>query len=291
MFSSVWRNWIIAGGGAIALYILLCLWLRFNQNRLMFVPYPPTEETPRDLGIAYEDVWLSVPFEKIQEKVHGWWIPAPDTSPSSITILHFHGNGGNLNVNVPFFEKWHQMGYAVFSIDYRGYGLSHNRFPNEERVYDDAEAAWKYLVSQRGIDPTTIVVFGHSMGGAIAIELATRHPKMAALVIEGSFSSMKAVCHQRGWSKFLPIDLLLTHDFNSIEKLQSLSLPILFIHAIEDEVVPAFMSQKLYDAAKGDKKLHWVEGGDHNNIAIEIDESQRQVMRQFIDGVRIPSPR
>ncbi len=285
MLSFLGRDWAILAVGAIGLYIFLCAWLRFNHNRLIFVPWAPTEETPRDRGLDYEEVWLEVPFENTPEKVHGWWIEPDDRSHSTITILHFHGNGGNLGVNVPIFERWHQMGYAVFAIDYRGYGYSHSRFPNEERVYDDAEAAWKYLVDRRGIDPKNIVVYGHSLGGAISIELATRHPKMAGLIIEASFSSMKDMAVYRGWSKLVPLDLVLTHRFDSVGKLSSIDVPILFVHGTEDKVVPGFMSQTLYDAATGDKQLHWNEGMTHNDLAIDIGEPQRQILHQFIDRV------
>lgn len=264
--------------GAVA-YFLACLTLIFVQRRLIFIPCHTIEATPADYGLPYESVFLSMPRE---ETIHGWWIPAP--SPDAPVLLYLHGNGGNVGANLPRVERYYAIGFSVFLIDYRGYGLSEGRFPSESRMYEDAETAWHYLVNQREIPPEQLYVFGHSLGGAIALELATRQPRIPGLVIEGSFTSMINMARYRGSYSWLPINWLLTQRFNSLRKLPSLNIPILFMHGTDDPIVPAEMSQKLYQAASGRKELWLVETAGHNNVASVAGEAYEKRIWRFLQG-------
>jgi uncharacterized protein len=269
-----------------------CLLLRFVQYRLIFAPSPTAELTPADWQLGHEDVWLTVSSDspEQQERIHGWWIPASLSVDTTNVLLYFHGNSGNLsrNFNLDQIHRFHQLGFSVFAIDYRGYGRSSDRFPSESRVYEDAQMGVKYLTENQGILPAKIFFFGHSLGGAIAIEMASRHPQVAGLIIEGSFTSMLEVANNRKSYTMFPLDWILTQRFNSIEKVASLPMPILFIHGIEDSVVPAFMGKKLYEAATGYKQLYMVPNAGHNDVAeVAGEEEYLEKLRQFVQQVRM----
>jgi len=240
----------------------------------------------------YQEVWLPVISEENQsasttEKVHGWWIPAAaeNRSPmkSEWVLLFLHGNADNISENLKHSNRFHQLGFSVFMVDYRGYGLSQGKFPTESTVYEDVETAWNYLVNQRGIPPEKIVIYGHSLGGAIAIDLASRKPNAAGAIIEASFTSMRdMVDYQYPHFNIFPIDWILTHRFDSISKVKDLKMPILFTHGTADETVPTSMSQELFDAANEPKKLFIVPTADHNNIARVSGEKYFETIREFM---------
>jgi len=262
--------------GAIA-YLFACLGLVLAQRRIVFVPCQPLVATPADYGLPYESVTIPVALE---EEIHGWWIPAQ--SAEAPVLLYLHGNGGNVSSNLPRVQRYHAIGFSVFLIDYRGYGLSQGRFPSEKRVYEDAETAWRYLIKQRGIPPEKLYVFGHSLGGAIALELATRQPQIPGLVIEGSFTSIRDMATQEKGYGWLPVNWLLTQRFNSIQKVSALQTPIFFIHGTDDQVVPAYMSETLYQTATGRKALWIVETAQHHDVAAVAGTAYEKRIWQFL---------
>ena len=248
----------------------ICIIVLLGQNRLIFFPYPAIQKTPKELGLNYQEIWLPI---KYREKINGWWIPSPNAT--SDTLLYLHGNGSNIGDNVDMAKLFHKLGLNVFLIEYRGYGLSKGKFPTEKQVYEDAQTAYDYLII-KGIKPENVFVYGHSLGGAIAINLAVNNPKIAGLIIQSSFTSMRdMVTHQKIYN-FLPINLILTQRFDSINKLPKLKMPILFIHGMEDSIVPAKMSQILYDRLTASprseresvpKQILLIPNADHNDVA------------------------
>jgi uncharacterized protein len=195
-------------------------------------------------------------------------VPPLNKGNSGRVVLYLHGNGSNVGANVEHANRFHGLGLSVFLIDYRGYGKSQGDFPSESRVYEDAQQAWDYLVKQRGINPNQIYIYGHSLGGAIAIDLAVRQPDAAGLIVEGSFTSVRAmVDFQKPLFRVFPIDFLLAQRFDSLSKVDRLQMPVLFIHGTADSVVPAEMSKKMFDAAPEPKQLYMVPNGGHNNAA------------------------
>ncbi len=213
-------------------------------------------------------------------------VPVPPLNKGGLggVVLYLHGNGSNVGANVEHANRFHRLGLSVFLIDYRGYGNSQGDFPSESQVYEDAQLAWDYLVKQRGIHPSQIYIYGHSLGGAVAIDLAVRHPEAAGLIVEGSFTSVRAmVDFQKPLFSMFPIDVLLTQRFDSLSKVDRLQMPVLFIHGTADSVVPTQMSKKLFDAAPEPKQLYIVPDGGHNNSAQIGGAEYLLRVRQFLD--------
>ena len=179
------------------------------------------------------------------------------------TFLYLHGNDYNLANHLEQTLRLHDLGYNVLLVDYRGYGKSSGGAPSETKMYEDAEAAWQYLLKVRGVKPQQAFIYGHSLGGAIAIDLAIRHPEAAGLVTEGTFTSM--VDMGKLDYGYLPVDWLVNQRFESLEKISRLKMPVLFIHGTWDNLIPYQMAQQLYDAAPQPKKLMLIKGGQHNN--------------------------
>lgn len=274
---------LIAGILAIA-YFGACLFLYFRQNRFIFFPAPVIETTPAELELKYEEVWIPVSQKSGKvERIHGWWIPAEN--PSRRVLLYLHGNGVNIGANVNHAARFHQLGFSVLLIDYRGYGLSEGSFPTEDSVFLDAETSWNYLVQDRGISPEQIFLYGHSLGGAIAIELATRQPNAAGLIVQSSFTTMREMVDYRFHFWMFPIDLLLTQRFNSQAKVRQLQMPVLFIHGTADPQIPSEMSEQLYQVAPEPKSLFLVPEAGHNNVATVAGEAYFQKVRDFIATV------
>ncbi|NET25342.1 alpha/beta hydrolase [Okeania sp. SIO1I7] len=278
----------------VTAYVAVCIFLVFLQQLFIFFPSSVIEITPENVNLSYEDVWLSVSSEKGKlEKIHGWWIPANSDTLNRGVLLYFHGNGVNIGANVEQVYRFHKLGFDVLLIDYRGYGLSTGNFPSEAQIYQDVEIVWNYLVNQREITPQNILVYGHSLGGAIAIELATRHPKMAGLIIQSSFTSIHdMVDYQGGFYRFFPIKLLLHQKFDSITKLRKLDIPIMLIHGMEDLSVPASMSEKLFAVTPAKiKDLYMVPGANHNNVAAIAGDEYLDRVNKFINQLKVVGSR
>ncbi|RCJ24009.1 phospholipase [Nostoc sp. ATCC 43529] len=266
------------------IYFAICLFLFISQTRFIFFPTAVIEKTPEFFNLPYEDVWLPVAVKTSKvESIHGWWIKAKQ--PNAKVLLYLHGNGINIGANVAHANRFYQLGFSVLLIDYRGYGRSESSFPNEKRVYEDAATAWNYLVQQQQIPPRQIFIYGHSLGGAIAIDLAVKHPQAAGLIVESSFTSIRELIAYRKQFGMFPVDLILMQRFESIQKLPNLKVPVLFIHGVADLAVPSFMSQKLYAAAPEPKQLFLVPAAEHNNTAVVAGSQYLQLVESFVEQV------
>jgi fermentation-respiration switch protein FrsA (DUF1100 family) len=261
-------------------YLLTCLFLLIWQQRLIFAPSPTLQVTPQELGIDHEDVWIPVlTWGGKVEQLHGWWLPSK--SPAGKVLLYLHGNSGNISNNLAAAHRFQQAGFSVLLIDYRGYGRSQGGFPQEAEIYRDAQAAWDYLSQGRSISPGKIFLYGHSLGGAIAIDLAVRQPQAAGVIVENTFTSMRAIVHHRGSYRFLPIDWLLTQHFDSLSKLKLLQIPLLVVRGLADRTIPAAMGAQLYAAARVPKLEFIVPDADHNNIGAIAEEQYVQAVQNF----------
>ena len=258
-------GWAAVLLGALA-YLGGVAYLYFRQGTIIYLPTREVSNTPRDYGIAHEQLRLPVKRRGgATESISAWWLPAP--APNGMAILFLHGNARNMGArgNAEKVAALAKAGFNLLTIDYRGYGQSDGAFPDEASLYEDARAALDEL-ARRAPDPGRRILHGHSLGGAVAIELALRRPEFAAAFIEASFTSMLDMSTRNRLFRLLPIDTLLTERFDSAAKIGGLRLPVLFIHGTRDERVPHTMSMALFARAPEPKALILVENGAHSNL-------------------------
>ena len=240
-------------------------------RRRIFQPTREIAGTPADFGFDFVELWLP-------QRINAWWIPGP--TAHACAILYLHGNGWNIGDSAYDTARLRRMGFAVLAIDYRGYGKSEGAFPSERQVYEDAQIGWDRLKALQP-DARRRMVYGHSLGGAIAIDLAAKNADIAGLIVEGSFTSMADMAREVHGLGVLPIDSLLTQRFDSIAKLGSVTMPVLFIHGLADEVIPASMSERLHRAARSPKSLLLVPGAGHSSIAVVAWDRYRAAVQDF----------
>jgi len=243
------------------LYLIACVRMWSTQRQHIFEPEPLLQTTPDRIGMRYEEVRIPSGSGAEQGELHGWWIAAVQSRVP--TVLYLHGNSRNISHNIEQAVRLHRLGLNVLLVDYRGYGKSSGGEPSEAKVYEDAEAAWNYLIKQRAMAPQQTFIYGHSLGAAIGIDLAVRHPEAAGLIAESGFTSMLDMV-ERDYS-YLPVDRILNQRFDSLDKVGKLKIPVLFIHGTWDKKVPYQMSQQLFDRAPQPKSLQLIEGGEHSN--------------------------
>jgi fermentation-respiration switch protein FrsA (DUF1100 family) len=254
----------------LCLGILVFLYL--IQDRLLYFPLAHLSATPADINLSYEPVTLTTSDGVM---LSGWFIPAENARG---VVLYFHGNAGNISHRLDSIELFHRLGLTVFIIDYRGYGQSQGR-PTEQGTYLDAEAAWHYLVEEQQISPEQIVLFGRSLGGAVAVWLAQQHtPGM--LILESTFTSVPDVAAKH--YPFLPVRWLSHFQYNSLQRLPTIKCPILVIHSPDDEIVPYDHGQQLFAAAPEPKYFLKLTGG-HNQGFLITGQTYQTGLANFIN--------
>ncbi|OZI31445.1 alpha/beta hydrolase [Bordetella genomosp. 10] len=222
------------------------------------------------------------------QKVHAWFWKSPD--PQAATVLYLHGARWNLNGSAFRMTRWTELGYSVLAIDYRGFGQSTPLLPSEASAGVDAAAALREL-ARRQPDPGRRFIYGHSLGGAIAIDLATRQgtPPFAGLIVESSFTSIDAMLRTLKWGRLPGAGLLVTQPFDSVDKIARLRTPVLFIHGTADTVIPSTMSDQLYaavhDVAPPLKRLVKIEGASHSG-AVRSGARYDRAVQSFIRDAR-----
>lgn len=264
-----------------------CAWLDLRQRHYIFQPTEEIAGTPTDFGFEFEELWLQVPSasrvgERTDERLHAWWIASPDrTAPA---ILYLHGNGWNIGDSAYHTARLRRMGFSVLAIDYRGFGKSKGGFPSEAQVYEDAQIGWNHLKTRQR-DPKRRFVYGHSLGGAVAIDLAARNPDIGGLIVEAGFTSIGDLAREVHGLGLLPLDWLLTQRFDSLAKVGSLAMPVLLLHGKADATVPFSMSERLHAAAQQPKTLLLVPDAGHSSIAVVGWERYRQAVTRFIESI------
>jgi fermentation-respiration switch protein FrsA (DUF1100 family) len=247
-------------------------WLgRRFERRQMYFPDRVLEFTPAEINLSYRDIYLSTP-DRI--RIHAWWIPAEEARGS---LIFCHGNAGNISHRLESIRIFNELGLNVLIFDYRGYGKSKGS-PAEKGTYLDAEAAYDYLVRQLQIPPEEIIVFGRSLGGAVAIELA-REKKAAGLICEATFTSAEEM--GREIYPFLPVKLLISNKYDSISKVGTIPVPKLFVHSRQDELVPFVQGEKLFRAAAPPKEFLEIRGG-HGDGFLETADRYRSFLNEFL---------
>lgn len=249
-------------------YAAICALLYLRQAKLVFVPSRTIESTPADLGLPFEDVTLTTPDG---QQLGAWLVPPDPATDRGWVLLNCHGNAGNIGDRVDALRGCHDLGIAVLIFDYRGFGRSTGS-PTEEGTYVDALTAWMYLVRTRGIATSRILVYGHSLGGAVAAWLAEQVTP-AALWIESTFTS--APDQGARMYPYLPVRRLARFRYDTWERLPRLRCPIMIAHALQDETVPIDHGRRLFERAREPRRFFTYEG-DHNAVALESDPVYRQ---------------
>lgn len=236
----------------------------------LYFPTHEFEALPRSFGMSSGDVF----FRAVDgTQLNGWWIPGS----GPWTLLFCHGNAGNISHRVHKAFLFHEEGINVFLFDYRGYGKSRGR-PSEQGAYRDGDAAYRYLVETRKIAPDRVLLYGESLGCAIAVELARRHPA-GGIILESPFTSTIAMANL--FFPWLPAQWIIRDRYDNLSKIPQIHIPILILHSPQDDIVPFAMGRKLFEAASGDKTFFEMTG-DHNEGYIETGNRYTEAIRRFL---------
>lgn len=254
----------------IVIIVLFLIFVRYLENTSIFYPERLLTETPENLGLPFEDVTIGT---RDHVKLHGWLIKAPSAKS---TLIFFHGNAGNIGGRLGKIDLFHKIGINVLIIDYRGYGNSEG-YPTEKGIYNDATAAYDYLLQRDDMRGQNIISYGASLGGAVAIDLAVKRP-VSCVIVDSTFSS--ATDMAKRIYPFIPSFLMKT-KMDSISKIKNISAPILFIHSVEDQTVPFALGRKLYDAALKPKEFIEIIG-THTDGHIYDEEKIKNGIKAFL---------
>jgi uncharacterized protein len=261
--------------GGLLVYAVLLASLYWNQANLVYFPTREVSVTPGQIGLDYQDVEL---LSEEGVLIRGWYLPHPNPSA---TLLFLHGNAGNIGHRLDTLELFHRLGLAVLIIDYRGYGESGGE-PSEVGIYRDAEAAWRYLTIDRGIESSRLILFGRSFGGAIAAYLASRHPHKA-LVLESTFTSLPEVAGDHfSWA---PVKWLSRERYDTRGRMADIAGPVMVLHSPDDEVVPFRHGEILYALVQGEKRMVTL-SGDHNNGVKQNRARYYEAWKSFLLSLR-----
>lgn len=229
-----------------------------------------------------------------RQSVHAWWWPSAHAHAPA--VLYLHGSRWNLTGQLFRIRQLHELGFSVFAIDYRGFGKSEGDAPSEQAVYEDARIGWD-AVARLEPDAHRRFIYGHSLGGAIAVDLAAALSREASsakvelpargLVVESSFTNLADIARAFSYS-WLPVQLLLTQKFDAVDKIAEVRMPVIVLHGASDRYVPVDLGRRLYDAAAAPKRLVVVDGGTHNN---SLRLGERDVRRAFgeLFSLRVPT--
>ena len=270
-------NGLISIVSAFAIgYAVLAAALFFYQPNLLYFPDMPTRQiqaTPEVIGLEYESLTLT---SSDDEQLDAWFIPA---DPARGTVLFCHGNAGNISHRLDSIRIFNDLGLSVLIFDYRGYGQSTGR-PTEKGTYKDADAAWQYLVEQRGTQPENIILFGRSLGASIAADLATRQPA-AGVILESAFTSVPDIATQL--YPWLPVRWLSRYQYNNLKKMADIHSPVLIVHSRNDEIIPYSNGKRLYTVANEPKLFLELRGG-HNDGFMVSGDSYIRGLKTFLNN-------
>jgi len=251
--------------------VVLNAWMYLQQPRMIFLPFDDISATPASRGLEYEEVRLKTSDGL---NLHGWYIPAQD---SDKVLLFFHGNAGNISHRGDSIALFHQLGLNVFIFDYRGYGRSEGT-PSEDGLYRDARAAWAYLTQDRGYAGTDVILFGRSLGGAVATRLASE-VRPGGLILESTFGSARDMADE-----VFPVMtrlLYLRFGFNTVVRIKKVHVPVLVLHSPDDEIIPYRQGRKVFVAANEPRSFFEMRG-DHNSGFLTSQPEYGQALESFI---------
>jgi fermentation-respiration switch protein FrsA (DUF1100 family) len=258
-------------------YALFVLLIFFTQSRLVYFPGIGREVTvtPQAAGLAFESLRLRT---EDGEELDAWWVPV--AAPRGV-VLFFHGNAGNISHRLDYLLMFHRLGYSTFIFDYRGYGRSTGA-PSEEGTYRDALAAWRWLTGERRVRASDIVLFGESLGAAVASWLAVRHAPRA-LILASTFTSVPDLGAEL--YPYLPVRLISRFRYDNVANLGSIQTPVMIAHSPQDEIIPYRHGQALYAVANAPKQFLEMAGG-HNDGFVFAREEWVRALEAFLARVQ-----
>jgi len=265
---------VVIGLGAALLLVVVAI--RLLENRLIFFPprYPEGFEPPGSYGLKSEEVWITTADGV---KINAWFFP---NASSAEVLLCFHGNAENIGYALPRMKTLSRLGTNLLAVDYRGYGKSEGS-PSEPGVYRDAEAAYRYLTVGRGFSPKNILIYGQSLGGAVAIDLASKRD-CGGLVVESSFTSGRDMARR---VFIIPLlEYVPKSRFDSIAKIAKVRAPVLILHGTQDEGIPFSMGEKLYQAAPEPKRFLPVPGAGHSDVFLTGGEHYLAALKDLVEA-------
>jgi uncharacterized protein len=243
-----------------------CANLDERQRGWIFQPSDRSWWRGDEAAQGMQDIWIDFASQETGQpaKLHGLWTEHGDftRTPKAPVLLYLHGARFNVVGSAFRARRMQELGFSVLSVDYRGFGKSTNELPSETMAYEDARAAWDWLAQKYPDRPRYI--FGHSLGGAIAIDLAAHVKDEAGILVEGTFTSIPDVISSYKWG-WLPVGPLITQRFEAIERVRQIGSPLLVVHGSEDRTIAPELGRRLFEAANGPKRFELVEGGSHHN--------------------------
>lgn len=277
------RRWI-AIAAAVVLSTLLavgCATLDEKQRAWIFQPSDATWGSGAELAKSMDSVWIAFDSTVTREpaRLHALWAEATPRHDDGPVLLYLHGARWNVESSTPRIRRLQEMGFSVLAIDYRGFGKSSPGLPSEQTAYEDAQAAWRWLAAKYPQRPRYI--YGHSLGGAIAIDLASKVDDERGTIVEATFTSIPDVASTMKWG-WLPIGPLITQRFDSVDKVAKIGSPLLVVHGDDDRYIDIALARKLYEAATGPKRFLLIEGGTHHStMAVGFDEYRQALAEMF----------
>jgi alpha-beta hydrolase superfamily lysophospholipase len=271
----------------LTLVVVVALWLRWNEPRMIYYPARQIDQTPDQLGLQYDDVTLTA---SDGVRINGWFLPAvasakagvPSRTDPALTVLLFHGNAGNISHRFDKLAALRELGVDTFIIDYRGYGRSDGK-PDEPGTYRDARAAYDYLIQQRKAAPRSIIVYGESLGSAIAADLATK-VDVGGLVLEEAFTSIGDVGQKM--FPFFPVRWLVRNKYDTLSKMPRIKVPLLILHSRDDEIFNIRHARRLFAAANDPKQLVELRGA-HNDAFLVSAATYHAAMQKFFASLKL----
>jgi hypothetical protein len=263
-----------------------CATLDQRQRAWIFQPSDRSWWRGDEAAAGMDDVWIHFPSQETGQpvKLHGLWLAHENFSSraGAPVLLYLHGARFNVVGSAFRARRMQELGFSVLAIDYRGFGKSSPGLPSETMAYEDARAAWDWLGQQYPGRPRYI--FGHSLGGAIAIELAAQVADEAGTLVEGGFTSIPDVVSTFKWG-WLPVGPLITQRFEAVKRVPAIGSPLLVVHGGEDRLIQPELGRRLFEAATGPKAFVLVEGGSHHNTN-SVGQPQYRVALADLFGLR-----
>jgi alpha-beta hydrolase superfamily lysophospholipase len=282
------KRWSLLLAAALAALLMLgCATLDEKQRAWIFQPSDRAWGGSAELAQDMDDIWIDFDSRVTQApaRLHGLWLAAGGRRAAQAPVLLFlHGARWNVAGSAPRIRRMQELGFSVLAIDYRGFGKSSAGLPSEASSYEDARAAWDWLASRYPERPRYI--FGHSLGGAIAIDLAAQVDDERGTIVEGTFTSIPELAGTMKWAwlqgAWVP-GALITQRFESVSKVAKIHSPLLVVHGDSDNLVASALGRKLFDAAPGRKQFLLVSGGSHFSTMSLGQAQYRQALAQLFD--------